>query len=179
MSKNIVVLSGSPRKGGNTDLLTEAFIKGAKESGNTVKQFRVADMKIGGCLGCQHCFEHGGACVQKDDMPQILNALKTADVVVYASPIYYAGVTAQLKATIDRTYALMKVGSPWTKCALLLTCGNPDVSMAEPTIAMYKAILGFGNRENCGIIVAAGINGIGEIAGKPELAKAEELGRNI
>jgi multimeric flavodoxin WrbA len=100
-------------------------------------------------------------------MLQILCALKTADAVVFASPVYYAGVTAQLKAAIDRTYADLKTGEPWGKGALLLTCGNPDTSIAEPTIVMYKKILSFNDREDGGVIVAPGIHGLGEIAGNP------------
>ena len=91
---NIVLLSGSPRKGGNTDRLAAAFIEGAESAGKSVTLFRVADMKIGGCLGCGHCFEEKGVCVQKDDMVGILNALGKADTIVLASPVYYFSVTA-------------------------------------------------------------------------------------
>ena len=179
MSKNIVILSGSPRKGGNTDLLTDAFVKGAQSAGKTVTLFRVADMRIGGCLGCAYCHSHDGTCIQQDDMPQILDALKSAEAVVYASPIYYAGVTAQLKAAIDRGYALLRQYVPWKKGALLLTFGHAQESMADPTIAMYRAILGFKGLEDGGVIVSAGMHDKGEIQGHPALAQAEQLGRDI
>ena len=89
MSRNIVLLSGSPRKDGNTDKLASAFIEGAESSGKTVKTFRVADMKIGGCVGCKVCFKQGGVCVQKDDMTQIIDVLRKADTIVFASPVYF------------------------------------------------------------------------------------------
>jgi multimeric flavodoxin WrbA len=89
MSENIVLLSGSPRKGGNTDRLAVAFIEGAESAGKKVTLFRVADMTIGGCLGCDHCFKEKGVCVQNDDMIMILNALRKADAIVFASPIYF------------------------------------------------------------------------------------------
>lgn len=92
---NIVVLSGSPRKGANTDTMVEAFAETAREGGNTVEVVRVASKKIAGCLGCQYCFAHGGVCVQKDDMANVIESLKDADMVVFASPIYWFDITAQ------------------------------------------------------------------------------------
>ena len=87
MSKNIVVLAGSPRKISSTDKLAAYFTEGAKQAGHTVTTFRTADMKIGGCLGCAHCFKETGVCVLKDDMQVILDALRKADTLVIASPI--------------------------------------------------------------------------------------------
>ena len=95
MPKNIVILSGSPRKDAATDRLTAAFIEGAVGAGNAAACFRVADMNIGGCLGCGHCVKTHGVCVQKDDMARIIDALWKADVLALASPVYYFGVTAQ------------------------------------------------------------------------------------
>lgn len=109
---NIVVLSGSPRKGANTDTMVEAFAETAREAGHTVEVVRVAGKKIAGCLGCQYCFAHEGACVQKDDMAGVVEALKGADMVVFASPIYWFDITAQEKAAIDRLYAFGATGFP-------------------------------------------------------------------
>ena len=95
---NIVVLSGSPRKGANTDTMVEAFAETAREAGHTVEVVRVASKKIAGCLGCQYCFAHEGTCVQKDDMADVIESLKGADMVVFASPIYWFDITAQEKA---------------------------------------------------------------------------------
>lgn len=102
---NIVVLSGSPRKGANTDTMVEAFAETVREVGHTVEVIRVASKKIAGCLGCQYCFTHEGICVQKDDMANVIESLKDADMVVFASPIYWFDITAQEKAAIDRLYA--------------------------------------------------------------------------
>ncbi|WP_206428088.1 flavodoxin family protein [Collinsella aerofaciens] len=115
---HIVVLSGSPRKGANTDTMVEAFAETAREGGNTVEVVRVASKKIAGCLGCQYCFAHGGVCVQKDDMANVIESLKDADMVVFASPIYWFDITAQEKAAIDRLYAFGATGFPFTKTAL-------------------------------------------------------------
>ena len=78
---NIVVLSGSPRKGANTDTMVEAFAETAREAGHTVEVIRVAGKKIAGCLGCQYCFAHEGTCVQKDDMADVIEPLKGADML--------------------------------------------------------------------------------------------------
>lgn len=101
----IVVLSGSPRKGANTDTMVEAFAETAREGGHTVEVVRVASKKIAGCLGCQYCFAHEGTCVQKDDMADVIESLKDAEMVVFASPIYWFDITAQEKSAIDRLYA--------------------------------------------------------------------------
>ena len=114
---NIVVLSGSPRKGANTDTMVEAFAETAREVGHTVEVVRVASKKIAGCLGCQYCFAHEGTCVQKDDMADVIESLKGADMVVFASPIYWFDITAQEKAAIDRLYAFGATGFPFTKTA--------------------------------------------------------------
>jgi multimeric flavodoxin WrbA len=177
MSGNIIILSGSPRKAGNTDTLVDAFIKGAESAAKNVTLFRVADMEISGCLDCGYCTVHKGECTQKDDMPLILAALQTADAVVYASPIYYAGVTSQLKAAIDRFYPFHRGGhTPWTKSALLLTCGSPNAEMVKPAVAMFAAFRGIGVTDG-GVVVANGVIDLGESAGSTALEQAERLGR--
>ena len=112
---NIVVLSGSPRKGANTDTMVDAFAGAAREDGHTVEVVRVAGKKIAGCLGCRYCFEHEGTCVQKDDMVGVIESIKNADMVVFASPIYWFDITAQEKAVIDRLYAFELRPKTWTR----------------------------------------------------------------
>ena len=179
MSNNIVVLSGSPRKGGNTDRLAVAFVEGAESAGKNVALFRVADMKIGGCLGCDHCFEEKGVCVQNDDMLEILNALRKADTLVLASPIYYFSVTAQLKLALDRTYALLCEKAPVKRAALLITCGDKDLKAADGTVVMYNNICAYSKWEDAGVIIAPGLHQPYEIDGRAELEQARKLGREI
>ena len=175
MSNNIVVLSGSPRKDANTDTLVAAFVEGAKSSGKNVTVFRAADMKIGGCLGCGHCFEKSGTCVQKDDMIQILDAMKSADALVLASPVYFWGVTAQLKLAIDRTYALLRTKTPIKRAAMLLTCG----SRVGATELMFRTMCEYSQWENAGYLVESGLHAPDAIKGRDILEKAEVLGREI
>ena len=179
MSDNIVILSGSPRKDGNTDKLVSAFIDGAESAGKAVSLFRVADMEIGGCLGCGYCFKEKGVCVQKDDMPQILDALHKAGAFVLATPIYFFNVSAQLKLAIDRTYALLSDKAPIKKAALLMTCGNGGMRAAESAIIMYKNMCFFSKWEEAGIILTEKLHEPDDIIGHAELEKARALGQEI
>jgi multimeric flavodoxin WrbA len=179
LSNHIVILSGSPRKGGNTDHLAETFINGASAAGKQTTLFRVADLKIGGCLGCGHCFRKQGICVQKDDMLPILNALRKADALVLASPVYYFGVTAQIKLTIDRFFALLQEGMPIKRAALLMTCGADTDKAAASSIGMFRQICDYQKWEEAGIIIAPRLHNPGEIKGRPELEQAKILGGSI
>ena len=179
MNKNIVVLAGSPRKVSSTDKLVEAFTEGAKIAGHTVTTFRVADMKIGGCLGCNHCFQEIGVCIQKDGMQTILDAIRKADTLVLASPVYYWSVTSQLKCAIDRTYALLQEGSSIKHAALLMTCGDDTNAAAEPSIAMFRQICTYLKWQEAGIIVAPRIHDPQDIDGRLELEQAKQLGMQI
>ena len=104
--KHIVILSGSPRKNGNTNLLCRQFQQGAEEAGHSVRFIPLAEKRIGFCRACDVCMRNGGACIQKDDMENILCAFQQADVVVLATPVYFYGVSAQMKACIDRIYPI-------------------------------------------------------------------------
>jgi multimeric flavodoxin WrbA len=179
MSSNILILSGSPRKNGNTERLAAAFADGATAAGKTVKTFRVAGLKIGGCRGCEHCFAHKGVCVQNDDMPPILAELRKADALALASPVYYFSVTAQLKLVIDRFFALIREGTGVKRAALLMTCGDTTEAAAASSISMFRQISAYQKWEEAGIIVAPGLHNPGEIEGRAELEQARRLGENI
>ena len=104
MSRNVLILSGSPRKNGNSDILCDEFMRGAVESGNEVEKIRVAEKNIGFCTACCTC-KDTGTCIIKDDMTEILQKMIDADVIVFASPVYFYSIDAQLKTLIDRTIA--------------------------------------------------------------------------
>ena len=99
---NILIVSGSPRKGGNTDIMAETFREEVVKKGHQAELVSLSGKKIAPCLGCQYCFGHDGQCVQKDDMAQLLEKVDQADLLVLASPIYWFDVSAQLKCFIDR-----------------------------------------------------------------------------
>jgi len=179
MSKRIVVLSGSPRKNGNTARLTEAFIEGAEAAGKEISLFRVAGLQIGGCRGCGHCFKNQGVCIQQDDMQPILDALRKADALVLASPVYYFSVSAQLKLVIDRFFALLEIGMAVQRAALLMTCGDSSEDAAAPSISMFRLICAYQKWEEAGIIIAPSLHSPGEIEGRAELEQAKRLGERM
>lgn len=104
--KKILIISSSPRRNGNSQLLCEQFKKGAEEKGHTVNLVRLMDLNIGFCRACDYCIRNDGVCVLKDDMAELLHQFQEADVLVLATPVYFYGISAQMKAFIDRTYPI-------------------------------------------------------------------------
>ena len=179
MSKNILILSGSPRKGGNTDRLVTAFKESAEAEGKNVTVFRTADLTIAGCLGCNRCHDDNGNCVHKDDMGAVLDVFRTADAVVYASPVYFFGVSAQLKLAIDRTYAVPSDKTSIKRCALLLAFADDSCDAANGAIVMYGNMLEYCKWEDAGMIIVPGVEAKGDIDGRKELELARRLAREI
>jgi multimeric flavodoxin WrbA len=179
MSKNIILLCGSPRKGGNTDKLATAFLKGAESVGKNVSLFHVADMSISFCVGCSHCFEEKGVCIHKDDMQKILDAIRNADTLVFASPVYFCSVSAQLKLVLDRMCALTSEQTSIKHAALLMTCADETSDTAEGAVVMYKSVLAYKKWDNAGVIIATGLYGDISIDGREELEQARKLGQEI
>ncbi|MBR4755064.1 MAG: flavodoxin family protein, partial [Lachnospiraceae bacterium] len=149
----IAVFNGSPRKE-NTYAMVQAFCEGAKEAGHEVEEYHVGKMKIAGCLGCEYCHTKGeGTCVQKDDLEKIMPAYKEADMIVFASPIYYFSMTTQMEAAIQRVYCIGKPAKA-KKAALLLSSGSPGVY--DAATAQFKAYMGYTKIDIAGIITANG-----------------------
>lgn len=147
----ITVLNGSPRKM-NTSFMVDAFREGAEAAGHTVEEVQVGKMKIAGCLGCEYCHGKGeGQCVQKDDWEKVRPAVEDCDMIVFASPIYYFTMTAQIQAAIQRLYCIMQFPKA-TKAAMLLSSMSPDVY--DGAIGEYNGILSFMGIEDAGVITA-------------------------
>ena len=149
----IAVFNGSPRKE-NTSAMVQAFREGAEAAGHEVAEYQVGRMKIAGCMACEYCHTKGeGACVQKDDFEKILPAYKEADMIVFASPIYYFVMSAQMESAIQRLYC---IGKPLKakKGALLLSSHSPGVY--DAAIAQFKGFTAYVNMENAGVITAHG-----------------------
>lgn len=173
----ITILNGSPRKNGNTEIMADAFMKGAEESGHEVKKINLAGKKVAGCLGCEYCFSHDGECIQKDDMKEILAELDQTDLVVFCSPVYWFDITGQLKCVIDRMYARGRKGFHFSKTMLLLDSGSEGVYQAA--IAQYKATLAYLKWQDMGIITIAGMSTKGSMKESPKLKEVYELGKNL
>ena len=134
--------------------MVQAFAEGAQAAGHEVEILQIGKMKIGGCLGCEYCHGKGeGKCVQKDDMEKVMPAYLSADKVVFASPIYYFDMTAQLSAAIQKVYAIGKP-SVASKAALLLSSASP--APYAGAIATYKDMTAYMGLEDMGVITAAG-----------------------
>lgn len=179
MSKKILVLMGSPRIKGNTDLLADAFIEGAKESGNSITKINVCKNKTSGCLNCQYCVKHNGECVLKDGMDEIYPLLDKTDILVFATPLYYYGFSSQLKAVIDRFHAKSSMGGIKPMQSILLSVGADDEAAFKPLITTYKAILDYLKWEDLGIIAVGNTEEKGAITKTDGLEKAKKLGLSI
>lgn len=177
---NILILLGSMRIGGNTDLLAQAFAEGARKNNNTVEIISVADYKVNPCIGCNSCFtREGNRCFQNDDMPRIYEKLKMADVVVAASPVYFYGISAELKAMIDRLHTPMRNEFPIKKLALLLVGAAELPELFDAIKLQYQMILNFFHLEDAGMVLVRGVKDIGDIKGKDALKEACDLGLSI
>ena len=172
----IVILTGSPRKGGNTDIMAKTFADAAAEH-HTVTMLNIAALNIRGCLGCGYCWKHSGECVQKDDMAQVWAQLNDADMVVFASPIYWFDITAQMKTVIDRLYAGGSTGFHFHKTALLLDAGADHVF--DAAIAQYKAMTAYLKWENMGIICVPNMENKGSMTAAPQLAEVVKLAQSL
>lgn len=179
MSKNVLILSSSPRRGGNSDALCDRFMEGAKESGHTVEKIFLKDKKIGYCVGCGYCF-NAHACSQKDDMAEILEKMLAADVIVLATPVYFYSMCAQMKTLIDRTtpkYTELQNKEFY----FILTAADGDKANLHRTMETFR-----GFTEDCldgaveaGIIYGVGAWNKGEIQGTPAYDEAYQMGKNV
>lgn len=179
MAKKVLILSGSPRKGGNSDLLCDEFMRGAAETGNEVEKIRVAAKKVAPCSGCYYCTKNNGKCVHKDDMAEILQKMIDADVLVLASPVYFYSINAQLKAVIDRTVARwLEVKNK--EFYYIATMADESVSSADTTIACFRGYADCveGAVEK-GIIIGNGVYESGKIKDTAAMNKAYKMGRNV
>lgn len=129
----IVVITGSPRRKGNSFAMTDAFVKAAEAKGNSVTRFDAAFMKIGGCHACMTCFKTGKACSFDDDFNQIAEAVLKADAVVYTMPVYWYSIPSQIKGVIDRIFSLVVGGKDISgkKCALITCCEESDMTVMD------------------------------------------------
>ena len=168
----ITILNGSPRKE-NTAAMAEAFAEGAKAAGHEVEILHVGKMKIAGCLACEYCHGKGeGKCIQRDDMDKVIPAYMDSDMVVFASPIYYFGMTAQIMAAIQRMYCIGKPAKA-SRAALLLSSASP--APYEGAIGTYKGICAYTGIEDAGIFTAGGE----ENKSEAKLAEIREFAKKL
>lgn len=179
--KNILIITGSARIGGNSDLLAEAFAKGAGESGHTVNIFHSGRERMSGCLYCDACWSGGKPCVVEDNFAKLWPLLEQADMLVFCSPLYWYNFSGHIKNAMDRLYAYSKKDKPRDlkiKEAMLLMCGESwfKKSFDGPAEA-YRQMLGFKDWKDRGRLFVTSVHNRGEIAGNSSLKTAEKMGR--
>ena len=177
MSKHVLVISASPRKGGNSDTLCDEFIRGAQESGNHAEKIFLASKNIKYCIGCGVC-NTTQKCVQKDDMAEILDKMVEADVIVLATPVYFYTMDAQMKTLIDRTvprYTEIQNKDFY----FIVAAADTERKMMERTIEGFRTQDCLTGAREKGIIYGTGAWQAGEIKGTPAVKQAYEMGRNV
>lgn len=177
MSKKIVVITGSPRKNGNSFAMTDAFIRAAQQKGHTVTRFDAAMMQIGGCHACETCYKTGKACSFDDDFNTIAPAVLEADAVVFTMPVYWYSIPAQIKGVIDRLYALVVGGKDYAgkECALIACCEEQDMTVLDGVRIPLERTAALLQWKMAGEVLVPGVLKAGEIDGTDGCAQAAAL----
>ena len=181
MKKSILVLTGSPRVGGNSDLLAGAFVKGATGAGHEVIRCEAGRKNIMGCKACDTCYSKGTPCSFADDFNSIAPLMEKADMIVFVTPLYWFSFSAQLKAAIDKMYSFFIGGKELKiKESMLLVCGEDDDEAAfDAIINTYKRIACYQKWTDRGHLIVPGVLNKGDILSTEYLAVAEKMGHNI
>ena len=181
MSKNIVVITGSPRKAGNSFAMTDAFIQAAQAKGHTVARFDAAMMKIGGCRACETCFKTGKACSFDDDFNTIAPAILEADAVVFSMPVYWYSIPAQIKAVIDKLYAFCVAGKDIAgkACALIACCEEDDMAVLDGVRIPLERSAALVKWHMAGEVLVPGVLNTGDIAKTDGVQQAAALADKI
>lgn len=177
MSK-ILVLVGSMRKHGNTEVLVSEFERGARDNNNDVTVISVHDYNVIPCTGCNACHRREDKnCIINDDMQKIFSLLIQADTIVIASPVYFYGLSARLKAIIDRLHQPARSAMKVKKLGLLLVAADTMPSVFDAIKMQYSLILDYFHLESIGEVLAYGVEAVGDINGTPILDDAYQLGK--
>lgn len=179
MNKNVLIISTSPRKNGNSETLADAFAKGAKDAGNTVLKVSLYDKTIGFCKGCLVC-QKTGRCVIHDDADTIAQKMLSADVLVFATPIYYYEMSGQMKTMLDRANPLYSLDYAFRDVYLLATAAEEEESAMDGAVhGLQGWIACFPKSHLAGTVFGGGVGGAGEIKGHPSIEKSYEMGKSI
>lgn len=180
MSKKVTIISSTPRKNGNSELLCLEFMKGAKDAGNDVEIIKLREHKINYCYGCGFCSENNyTGCAQNDEMNEIADKLTASDVIVFATPVYFYSLCGQMKTFLDRCCA------KYTKMAnkslyYILTAADSDEAMLERAADAFRGFADcLDNPCEKGSLYAAGLWHKGEVITSKYLEQAYNLGKNV
>ena len=174
----ITVLVGSPRKNGNTEMLADALIEGAQSAGAQVTKVGVRGKKIAPCVHCDYCQTHDH-CAINDDMVDVYELLLHTDVLVFATPVYFYTMSAQLKAIVDRLHNPIRSRFPIRATALLAVCADTSLHTFDPLCATFAAIEDYLGWQRAGEVVVDQLEKKSEIAGHEALGRAHALGEKL
>lgn len=179
MSKNVLILSGSPRKGGNSDLLCDEFMRGALDAGNQAEKIFLRSKKVAPCNACYFCNQSGGKCAIQDDMSEILDKMQAADVIVMASPIYFYSIDAQMKAVIDRSVARW-TNIPNKEFYYIMTAAEDSDTVMDCTLECFRGFAScLEEAKEMGVIQGKGVYEAGAIRSTRYMKEAYEMGKRV
>lgn len=181
MSKKIVVITGSPRKNGNSFAMTDAFIKAAEKKGHTVTRFDAAMKKLYGCSACETCYSTGKACTFDDDFNVLAPHILEADVIVFTMPVYWYSIPAQIKCVIDRLFSMVVGGKDISckECALIACCEEEDITVLDGVRIPIERSAALNKWTMAGEVLVTGVLNPGDIDKTDGCKQAEELADKI
>lgn len=181
MSKKIVVITGSPRKNGNSFAMTDSFIKAAEAKGHTITRFDAALKKVDGCRACETCFSTGKACTFDDDFNTIAPAILEADVIAFTMPVYWYSIPAQIKGVIDRIFSMVVGGKDIAgkECALITCCEEDDMSVMDGVRIPIERMAALNKWKMVGEVLIPGVLNVGDIGKTEGCKKAADLANAI
>ncbi len=181
MGKKIVIITGSPRKDGNSFAMTDAFVKAAEEKGHTVTRFDAALKDVGGCHACETCFQTEKACSFDDDFNAIAPAILEADAVVFTMPVYWYSIPSQIKGVIDKLFSFVVGGKDIAgkECALITCCEEADVSVMDGVRVPLERSAALLKWHMVGEVLVPGVLNAGDIAKTDGCQQAAALADKI
>lgn len=175
----IVCVNGSPRKNSNSAGIAQHFCETAQKKGAELKTYFINKLDYKGCQGCNACKEKSEKCVLQDGLTEVLEEIRSCDLLLMASPVYYGDVSSQMKAFIDRNYSFVdKDFTPrlasGKKTLFVLSQANPDEKAFADIYSRYSSFYKMMGFTDCGVIRACGVRGPGEVAGREDIMKLTE-----
>lgn len=177
MSKKIVVITGSPREGGNSSKMADGFIERAKEKGFDIKRFDAAFMNITGCTACMTCYTTGEACTYNDEFSPIAEAILESDGIVFCTPVYWYSIPAQIKGVIDCMFALVIGGKEYKgkKIGIIACCEESDPTVLDGVRIPLERTSSLMDWDIAGEALIIGVNDIGDIDKTDGVQQAKDL----
>ena len=181
MNKKIAVITGSPRRNGNSFAMTAAFIEAAQAKGHTIMRFDAAMSNVGGCHACETCYKTGKACSFEDDFDALAPSILEADAVVFTMPVYWYSIPAQIKGVIDKLYSLVVGGKDIAgkECALIACCEEEDMTVLDGVRVPIERTAALNKWKMVGEVLIPGVLNEGDIDKTDGCAQAAALAEKI